>query len=896
MNLLNKNNTSTLITTALTKICLGLLVTSCFGLSATSSYAQSDASVTTPNTTARLQTTVHRLNAWLRGKKEADAWRRYLLLNVLDTQSALGERADVGALYAIASRFSQGNKELEQPAFEDVKIAIDEHIKHLSQIQPVDLMTASSLARSQYNRISIASMSRQRDLAKSDLESLKQHYRDTLPSRQRAMLFYDLELDDAIEFLEGIEFELAPEISVGKVNSMIDDIEDQLDKVINKIDALPVTPEPDDEDEEEVKPSDDIVPLVVGPTPDDDDETLEELERDQKVLKDRVAVLKKQKTEIQKKDRPRQSRRIKTFRRLQEFEKNFVELSKSQTDPYFASATLSLEQFVRTYFFGTEDNLQEQYLVKLGELETELPMLQGVDSRDASGRVGELLNWLESTNQASSLVTAIRAQYSLPNIYIAVSGKLLNRLAAQDVIQDQPIRENFGGRLIRGRGTIRTGVSIELIDDPNQVHANIHLLGSINSNTFIEQGKLQVYTAANGSLEARRDLFANIGGLFASDAKVAATIRTMFSGTSSKLKIVNNIAAKKFAEVKAKGEAATSDSAEEQLESEFVEQTDQAVDQGQQALSRAQEVIANNAQLAPEIYLRSTASQIVVVGKKSSIATLGATSFPSQSPVPTDVGVRIHESLLSNYLDRTFSGKTFTDKQLAAEFAELTGGDIPPALEGDPDSDEDESFSITFSNIRPIQFEFEDNGFGVSISGRRFSQGDRKINAGLRIRLRFRIKQVDGKLKFVREGKPEIDYVGEKKDARAVAFRSFLLGRLNPKEGAEETSVDLPNNLLPIDQVEALGDSDIAKQMQLVQCRSENGWLYLGWNHQPANANFSFSVDLPAIWTDATIFQMGEAYIGEPNLNLMLDGAMRNQPPLLQGAPIIIGSVESEIQ
>ena len=97
--------------------------------------------------------------------------------------------------------------------------------------------------------------------------------------------------------------------------------------------------------------------------------------------------------------------------------------------------------------------------------------------------------------------------------------------------------------------------------------------------------------------------------------------------------------------------------------------------------------------------------------------------------------------------------------------------------------------------------------------------------------------------------------------AKAVAFRSLLDGKLNPKDGAEELVVDLPDNLLPIDEVEALKDSDIAKRMRLVQCRSENGWLYLGWNYLAPNAYPVWQYDVPAILNETTIYQMEPAYL-----------------------------------
>ena len=496
-------------------------------------------------------------------------------------------------------------------------------------------------------------------------------------------------------------------------------------------------------------------------------------------------------------------------------------------------------------------------------------------------------------------MAAIRARYSNPNFYVGVSGKLINRLGGQNVTMSDPLRENVGGRLVRGNIRTDVRVRVELVDDPNQVQANVRLDGSLESSAYIQQGKVQVFTGASGQLGAVRSVFANIGGLFGSDPQVAANVTANFAGTSSRLKLVNKIAAKKFAEARSKSEAFAAQTAEEQLTDQFGTQTDTALVAGKEGLQKAQVALAANSLLVPQIYLRSTNTQVVVVGKKSSIGTLGAPDYPIALTVPTDVSIRVHETLLSNFLDDNFRGKTFTDKQLAEEIGQLTGGETPafaPPAGEEGEEDEDNSFSITFDNVRPIQFEFDNNGLGVSIAGRRFSQGERRTNTRLRIGLRFKIMRKDGKLKLVRDGKATVDYIDDKKDARAVFFRSFLEGRLNPKEGGQQIEVDLPDNLIPIEEVEALQESEVAKQMRLVQVRSENGWLYLGWNHQPENTYFAWQMDIPAIWTEATVYEMGPQYIDGSGKDGTIEIPVNNPVSVLQNQQINSQEIDLEMQ
>ena len=113
--------------------------------------------------------------------------------------------------------------------------------------------------------------------------------------------------------------------------------------------------------------------------------------------------------------------------------------------------------------------------------------------------------------------------------------------------------------------------------------------------------------------------------------------------------------------------------------------------------------------------------------------------------------------------------------------------------------------------------------------------------------------QGDGKLFLMRDGKAEIDYLEpEKKRPTTVAFRSFLDGKLNPKGTQEEPASELPANLVPIDSVEALQDSEIAAAMVLSRCRAEDGWLHLGWTHADPGEEVDFSHATPAVWGSAS--------------------------------------------
>ncbi len=803
--------------------------------------------------TQQLQSAVHRLRARLATDQHAEGWRRYLLLNVLETQAAKGEQAEIPTLQLIYQRFNSGAAGLERTTFSDVRTLLACQIQNLSAAQVGDLQYAVVRAAGQFRPISIEAMTYYRDRAQIELDDLQKYYRREKTSSVRAEAFYDLQLDELTEFLDEIVFELAPEVSVGKIESMIRSVREELREVVKKIDALPF------ENNNKV-PQD---PVLDSPTP-DDELSVDDLEKEQERLEKQVQELQSQRREIGKLDLPRARLRVATIRKLREFDDRFEIAAKKYGDPYFVSARLAFIRFSRAYTYGTADNLQEDFLQRIERLAEELPKLQFPDERVAAGNVGAALEWLENALQVPHLVTAIRARYSNPNAYVTVSSQLLNQIGSQTVRETRPLNENIDGRLVRGQLTSVGQVSLDLQNDPNQVHVSIRLQADVNSNTYLRQGKIYAYVDSSGQAEGRRSIFANIGGLFAGEPSAAAAANNCLMGTSSNCGLVGRIAQKQFDEQKSKSDTNASNRIRTELLEQFTSQTEKPLAEGQKTLREAQQKVRDKSNLIPEIYAYSQPDKVVLVGKKSSRSTLAAPDYPAFIPFYSDLQIRLNDSMLSNYIDPVFSGKTFTDKELATELESLLGskpGALTPQGNNDGPPAEDESFSITFTNVRPVQFEFENGGFAVIVSGQRFAQGENDIRAGLKIVLRFKIMQVDGKLKLVRDGKAEIDYVDpDKKTPKVVAFRSFLDGRLNPKNPADQADVELPDNLLPVDQIDALKDGPIANGLTLNQCRSEGGWLYLGWSYVPQGQFYSGPIDLPAIWNEATIEGLEPTY------------------------------------
>ena len=813
--------------------------------------------------TVNLQAAVAKMNKWLRGSSNEAGWRKYLHLNQLDAETALGEYAQAATLQRVLDRFSGDVKGLDAPEFNDVRIALSQQVALLSKNRSIDLNWAVKEAIAKYRRVSISDLEAARNLAAYELRLLKKYYRKTMDSRPRAELFYELKLDEQIEYLDGLEFELPPEISAGKTRSMIRDEQRKLKAIEEKIDAMPMEDEDEYDDEEDdttetsvdkvdSDESDDnsilLPPVLSPPGPDDGKDTLKDLEKQASVIEERIDELKQMYRDLKAADADRVAERTDVLNQLAEFNAGYDKVVEDHSDPWFVSTALAAERFNFLYFYATDDNLQEEFLERIGDLATLLEESPDLSDRKAHGEAGKLLQWLESAGQVPQLVAAIRSQHSQPNLYASVSAGMINALVAENsssLNQRQRVKEVFFGRIVRGTAQINGDVSVTLNPDPHQINLAIRLLGSITSQTYSRERKWCINASAAGSFHGHRQFFGSLRGLDASDVESDANVSSSYGGISSNLNLVKRKAAETFQQQKPRNDAESTRRIKAQVTDGFIERTDEALEIAQDGVAKLGDRLEEFARFVPPLFVRTLHDRIELVARKANQGSLASPSAPANYGRQDEISAAIHETMLTNYLDPVFAGKTFTNEELRTEAQNRFGVDLPEPEAEKEDKEEPQDFSITFDRVRPVQLEFKDNQLAVIVTGRRFAQEARSIRAGLRFRLTFRIVRKGGTLTLIRVGDTEIEYTNpEKKDAKLVAFRSFLEKRLNETTEVDD-GVELPANLIP----ESLADGrPMAKNLILNTLRMDGGWLYLGWNR-----SYGYGSDLAAIWDEGTL-------------------------------------------
>lgn len=741
-----------------TRICLALVI-----FSGSTAALASDSAV-------QLQTSVARMKSWLGTAPAAEGWRRYLWLNALETQAALGDRADLHTLHQIAQRFQADVEGLDHPAFQDVRKAIELHAQHLASVTITDLTGSLRSARDRFQTISPEEIARRRDAAIYQLELLERHYRSRFVEPERSAALNALQLSAALGDLRSID------------------------------------------------PS--------------------------QVVADGTAVSSGNAAE----DQARQQSRNQSIGRLREHVQRFDENARDRFDAYFGSAMLALDRYFRTLFYASDRDLKSGFLRQLQTLEENLPLLGDPQQRRAAGLVGNALGWLDHAGQVPDLVTAVRIRFSQPNLQGQIQARFLNQLVSRNQPETRPVREVILGRLIQGTSYLNTDVSLDLLDDPNQVAVSIHALGQVHSDTYTRQGPVTAFSGSNGQFEARRQVYANIGGFYSGEPYAAANLQSEFRGTDCRLKIVNKIATKTYWKDKTLSEGIAAGRAERQIREQFGQQSSESLNGPRANLDRALTRANENARMVPDIFLNSRQDAVVVTAQRADAFRLGA---PAQAPpfaVPADIQFKVHESMLSNYLDPFFASRTISSEEMARQ-AEKMLNEVPEAFR---EKSADEKWSITFAPIQAVQAQIDDGRILLAINGRRFTKADQQMRVAMIIRMAYRVTRQDSHLVLVRDGPVIVDYENPADEsARTLAFKTFLTDKLNsPDQGRD--GLLLPHNLIPSDRIEALQGSELVNRLQLVEFTADDGWATFGWLNPPSSAASppNWPVHTPAIFEE----------------------------------------------
>ena len=701
------------------------------------------------DTSARLQLTTRRMQEWLGSGNKAIGWRRYLKLNVLDTQAAKGPYADSKSLLMVLRQFQSGANGLDHPNFVACRQAIIDHLDHLQRVNFNNLSQQLVNATSQLAPISDVVVVAAQQQATIDTQLMLDYYKRN---------FRGLEYQDLDELLKLAEFE----------------------SVVQRVKSNPTVSDPE--------LSNDLRRIVV----------------------------------------------------------RMNDVSLRIHDPYFPVARQSITQLFYVYYYRTNPTaLERGFESRLGQIKQSIETLQNGYDRAAANTLGSAIGFMTHAQQLPELLTAIKAKYSMPNFMLSVSESALTNFADRPVNETSPVSERILDQDIFGTAYTRGNIRIDAVNDPNQAHFSIQLLGRVHSDSYSENGPVTVYSGSDGDVEARRSILLNAYGLLEYSPYGAANLHSYFQGSSAR-PIFKRIVSRIYDKKKGKYEPIATRRAEMRLVDEFREETNEAIRDGRQQLANTRVENKRLLALRPNMYMTTTDSHFWMVGHRDGVDQIGSPIKAMRSAAKTDIQVHMHESIVNNFFQSALGGKQIDSKNYRQQLGDIFG---PIAIDVQDDPNE-EKFTIVFARRRPLEVQFDNNRVVIRVTGQQFYREDNLIRHGMYIYVRFKFVRTQNGVQLVRDGDVDVEFVTPDVNAEKSAFRSFLRDRLNAIANEPENNkpINLADNLMPVDQVPQLQDAKKLRQLNLANLNINDGWFNVGWNFRRGTViTDQIQSDLPSL-------------------------------------------------
>ncbi|MBY0371339.1 hypothetical protein K2X33_11675 [bacterium] len=515
---------------------------------------------------------------------------------------------------------------------------------------------------------------------------------------------------------------------------------------------------------------------------------------------------------------------------LNQWRKNQVGLEA----PHFLAVQKALRTWILRLEQQKEGPLADAYQSRLALLKSQVLRYIAAPN-DVLGRdLGANLGWLESLQQAGPLVQAIRERLSHPNLQVAVSSRLVRfavKMPPVSTVKDAP--QSAPGMVTRGKVHATTNLDARLVEDPNkaviEVFATTDLTANGVTNTKYSKGlfgrpikpiaRVTASSTGQGTVVSRTTIGPD--GLTSAILPGTAHVNPHITSIWGKGPLVAAIAQKKAYQQQGSTAQQASNNFAKELEKEF-----------KAKLKEQQESLAFFGDADPKAVAdfqgttfskfaaRTTKETLFLEGTQSNRSQLGA---PAARPVEigdNDVVLRVHESLLGNYMEPYLGGKIEWGLSFY-ELLKLITGEEPRALRP---HDNTPKWNIAMQEHQPITGEFRDGKITITMNAvstaEQFRGEVTQALRPLRIRAVFEPAVVEKLFIGNRLGAVEVAYTDGKADsetdAQLMRNLHYRMDALFPQK-TEFSGLTIP-----------VGSSlERFRRLNAISAESQDGWLTL---------------------------------------------------------------------
>ncbi|MEQ8837145.1 MAG: hypothetical protein RID07_10120, partial [Lacipirellulaceae bacterium] len=406
--------------------------------------------------------------------------------------------------------------------------------------------------------------------------------------------------------------------------------------------------------------------------------------------------------------------------------------------------------------------------------------------------------------------------YRSPNLRMAVTGDLLNRLTPQTEPVVSPVRDRVAGADIRGRAKTTTNVSVRLMPDPNAWRIALEADGKVRSNTYSDTWPARVRNSGNMKFEAEKEIVITREGLKTAPTEATASGRNRLVGVDSSFEpvpllgpLVEGIARQKHSR--------SSRSAMSRVKRKVVREAETRIDRV--ADSRMKEIeqgfekyvlgpIETLALAAEPVDLYTTEKRAVMRLRMANETQLGAYTPRPSAPSDSLASLQLHESALNNAVRGLgLDGRRMTAGELHALLSlKLTGsvGELPEDLPA--------RAKIEFAKSDAVRVRCEGDRLEVCLALAELARGRDRIR-NFEVHTFFKPKLEGLQVKLVRDG--TLQFSGPRLRTGPRVILHSVFGRL--LQNAQEVPL----------LAERLETDSRFEGLMVTQLVIEDGWIAL---------------------------------------------------------------------
>ena len=487
--------------------------------------------------------------------------------------------------------------------------------------------------------------------------------------------------------------------------------------------------------------------------------------------------------------------------------------------PAFLAVRHELHGLLAAREYATMADPQEQYQQRLAELSQSLARMESAPTHSEASRAGAILSWLAPlSDEGAELAAAVHKQHCRPNASAQVSRRFIDHLLGREVEERSYLTDMILGTYTQGPSYTSGKVSFGIVPSSEKGTLEVRLYASnVCPANVAQRRNVSVYTAANTSIQATKQVHISDLGLSLAPAAAASSTTVQINDIDARFRFIERLAWRRAEQMLPQAEAA----AEQRARLEASTKLDQQADA---ALGGVNKMYCENIR-APLLRLGALPAQMAFSTDGEHLrlsmlqhnsAQLAAASDAPAIPPSRDLAACVHESMVNNLCETLLGGTTIHDKNWLELMNMLTGAS-PRALWV---HDRGERWSVTLAKERPIEVRFQEQSFDVTLRLSAIDRGGHSYIAPAEVHVRMLLKKTVEGPAFERQGDVEVRFVSTPPEAEQALAQ--MLKR--------KFSAVFPQHLALSGMVPPTGGSlGKLRSLQLVECRTNDGWFELGY-------------------------------------------------------------------